>query len=328
MKINRIFGGWLMKLLDGDRIEAMLFTETRKPKSRRAFLKWAGFSGLGLLWPPPRGGFFPGISRSPCLDQIGVCRSLADQKILAAAGCSYIEESVRGFLIPEEPDEIFQAKLLGLKSSSLPVRACNGFLPGQLKAVGPQTKHEEILFYAKRAFQRAAAAGIETIVWGSGESRKIPEEFSRGTAEEQFIAVAGKVASLAGRFGVVIALEPLNSGETNFINNLKEGAAIVEAVGHPNFQLLADIYHMLREDESPDALEIHGRHLRHCHIAEKAQRTPPGTAGDDFRPFLRALKKIEYRGGLSIECRWENLEKQLPAAVHYLRKQVADIALP
>lgn len=302
----------------------MLPVETKKPTSRRTFLKWTGFSGLGLFWRPRLSRLFPEGSRVSFLDQIGVCRSLADQKILEAGGCTYVEESVRGFLIPEEPDEKFQAKLLELKSSRLPVRACNGFLPGQLKTVGPEAKHAEILVYAEKAFQRAASAGIETIVWGSGESRKIPDGFSRATAEEQFSDLAGKVASLAGRYGVVIALEPLNSGETNFINSLKEGTAVVEAVGHPSFKLLADIYHMLREGETPDAIETYGRHLRHCHIAEKDQRTPPGTAGDDFRPFLRALKKIGYRGGISIECRWESLEKQLPAAVDFLKKQIAE----
>lgn len=228
--------------------------------------------------------------------------------------------------MPDEPDEKFQAKLLELKSSRLPVRACNGFLPGQLKAVGPEPKHEEILVYAGKAFQRASRAGVETIVWGSSGSRKIPDGFSRARAEEQFSDLAGKVASLAARCGVTIALEPLNSGEVNFINSLKEGAAVVEAVHHPSFRLLADIYHMLREGETPDAIETYGSHLRHCHIAEKDQRTPPGSAGDDFKPFLRALKKIGYKGGISIECRWESLEKQLPAAVDFLKRQIAEVA--
>ena len=304
----------------------MLPFETMKPTSRRSFVKWTGLSGLGLFWQPRLSRIFFEGSRDSFLDQIGVCRSLSDQKILAAGGCTYIEESVRGFLVPEEPDEKFQAKLLELKDSKLPVRACNGFLPGQLKAVGSETKHAEILAYAEKAFQRAAGAGVETIVWGSGESRKIPDGFSRAAAEGQFSTLAGKVASLARRYGVVLALEPLNSGETNFINSLKEGAAMVEAVGHPSFRLLADIYHMLREGEAPEAIETHGRYLHHCHIAEKDKRTPPGSVGDDFKPFLWALKKIDYKGGISIECGWESLENELPAAVGFLKKQIAEVA--
>jgi sugar phosphate isomerase/epimerase len=294
--------------------------------SRRTFLKWAGLSGAGLLWRPRFLGPSPGPHRALFLDQIGVCTTLANRGIPEAAGCSYIEESVRSFLMPEQPEEKFQAILRAVKDSKIPVRACNGFLPGSLKAVGPETKHPEILEYAGTAFRRAAQAGIGTIVWGSGESRKIPDGFSRTQAEEQFINLAKQVAALAKRYRVLICLEPLNRAEVNFINSLGEGSAIVEAVGHPSFKLLADIYHLLREGETPEAIEAHGIHIRHCHIAEKEQRTPPGTAGDNFKPFLRALRKIDYRGGISIECRWQSMEEQLPAAVAYLKKQIAEVS--
>jgi len=294
--------------------------------SRREFLKIAAISALPLRRVLSFGARSASDAGEPFLRQIGVCTPLLNNDILAAGGCAYVEDGVRSFLIPEEPEEKFQAMLADLKKSKLPVFACNGFLPGALKAVGPEAKHAAILAYAETALARAARAGVGTIVWGSGESRKIPEGFGRARAEEQFSDLAKKVAGLAGRFGVTIVLEPLNSGETNFINNLEEGAAVVEAVGHPNFQLLADFYHMLRAGETPGAVEIHGQRLRHCHIAEKEKRTPPGVAGDDFRPFLRALKKVRYKGRLSIECRWDQLAAELPPAMAYLRKQIAEVA--
>ena len=64
---------------------------------------------------------------------------------------------------------------------------------------------------------------------------------------------------------------------------------------------------MLRENEGPDALVDAGPLLRHVHIAEKDRRTPPGVAGDDFRPYLRALRRAGYAGDISIECRWDDL---------------------
>lgn len=288
-------------------------------------MKIAAFSGMELLSRSHFGRLLE-KNKSFFLQDIGVCASMADHKIIKESGCTYIEEGVRRFLLPEEPEEKFQSTLNELKKISLPVRACNGFLPGQLKAVGPGAKHEEILVYAYAAFSRAVRAGVETIVWGSGESRRIPDGFSRAEAEEQFCGLAKKAAALAGRSGVTIALEPLNSGETNFINTLKEGAAMVEAVAHPNFKLLADIYHLLREGEGPAAIRKYGKYIHHCHIAEKEQRTPPGTAGDDFKPFLRALKNINYKGRLSLECRWENMQEQLSAAAAVLKKQIGEIA--
>jgi len=127
---------------------------------------------------------------------------------------------------------------------------------------------------------------------------------------------------------VVVAIEPLNRDETNFINTVAEGAAVVRETGHPNIRLLADIYHMLRENEGPDALVDAGPLLRHVHIAEKDGRTPPGFAGDDFTPYLRALRRAGYAGAISIECRWDDLAAQLPAALKALRDQIARLDEP
>jgi sugar phosphate isomerase/epimerase len=283
-------------------------------------------AGAGLLMSGPR-LFGRPLLRSGGGDpflEIGVCTSLSNAPVLEAAGCAYLEDGVGGFLAPAEPDEKFAARLEAAKSSTVPVRACNGFLPGTLKAVGPAAKHVEIQAYAATAFRRAARAGIATIVWGSGESRRIPEGFGTAQAEEQFRALAKTLANAAGKSGILLVLEPLNAGETNFLNSLQEGVAMVEAVGHPNFKLLADFYHVVRAGETPDAVIRAGRHIKHCHIAENEKRTPPGTAGDDFRPFLKALKMIGYRGRLSMECRWDDLKAQLPGAAAFLKKQIAE----
>ncbi len=295
-----------------------------EPLSRRSFLHASAAAGFGALVFRPA---FPAPGSSLAfLSGIGICASLADAPALKAAGCDFIEEGVRRFLVPDAAESAFEAGLAARGRSPLPVPACNGFIPGTLKAVGPSADHDGIVAYAGTALARAGRAGVKTIVWGSGESRRIPDGFSRARAEEQFRALAARIAPLAARSNVVLALEPLQKSETNFINNLGEGAALVEAVGHPSFRLLADLYHMAREGETPESISRHGRLIRHCHIAEKDKRTPPGTAGDDFRPFLKALNKIGYRGLMSMECRWENLAREAPGAVAALRGQAADSA--
>ncbi|MDD8025341.1 MAG: sugar phosphate isomerase/epimerase [Acidobacteriota bacterium] len=284
--------------------------------SRRRFLQEAALFVPALSMLRRREGAF--------LTEIGVCTRLANVAVLAAGGCAYVEEGVRSFLVPEEPEEKFAAMLASLREAPLPALVCNGFLPGRLKAVGPEAKPEDVLAYAGISFRRAARAGVGTIVWGSGESRKIPDGWAKAKAEEQFRDLARRTATLAASSGIILALETLHRGETNFINNLKEGAAMVDAVGHPNFRLLADFYHLLQEGETPDDVVACGRRLHHCHIAEKERRTPPGTAGDDFRPFLKALRKIGYGGRLSLEGRWDDLPGQVGPAVAALKKQIAE----
>lgn len=292
--------------------------------SRRRFLKTSGLLSIGI---PLLSFDLVGKARKSdkFFSKIGVCTSISNSSILSKAGYSYLEEGVRSFLVPTETDEAFNEKLLLLKASGIPVESCNSFLPGDLKCVGPETHHEKILQFAETAFRRAKQAGIKTIVFGSGGSRNIPDGFSRDEAKNQFIEICKKMAPLASEHGLVISLEPLNSKECNFITSVKEGGQIVKAVGHPNFRLLADIYHMLMENEGPESIIENGKLLYHIHIAEKEGRSAPGVHGEDFTPYFRALKETGYKGRISIECRWENLEKQAEMALQTLNKQIESL---
>ncbi len=293
---------------------------SRPPRSRAALLSFLLF----LTWTahPSHGVDGPGAGFSP---PIGVCTSIGNAATLKSGGCAYVEESVQGFLIPDKPESEFREKVKVFKGSALPILACNSFLPGSLKSVGPEPQHDEIVAYAETAFRRARRTGIKTIVFGSSGSRSIPEGFDRAKARRQFIGLLRRLGPIAKTHGLTVVIEPLNRGECNFINSVAEGAAIVEEAGHPNVRLLADIYHMLRENEGPAALVAAGPFLRHIHIAEKDRRTPPGVAGDDFTPYLQALRRAGYAGAISMECRWDDLAGQLPRAVEALRSQIAKL---
>lgn len=253
---------------------------------------------------------------------IGVCTGVNNAEMLAKAGYDYIEAGVRNFLVPDKDESVFLENLALAQKAPIPVKACNSFLPGEMKSVGPVTYHPEILEFSRIAFRRAQQAGIEIIVFGSGGSRNIPEGFSREEATAQFVSLLKQMAPIAGEYNVVVVLEPLRSGETNFINTVAEGAVIVEKVGHPNFRLLADIYHMLMEDEGPESIINHAHLLKHMHIAEKEGRAVPGTHGEDFTPYFDAMRKIGYSGRISIEGRWENMEEQAPEAIAIMKKQM------
>jgi len=242
--------------------------------------------------------------------QIGICTSVAKPPPAA----DFIEENIQGYLKPDQPDFI-PAK------TALPVRAANCFLPGALKCVGPSVDQSRLVRYADIAFQRAKQAGIEILVFGSGGARQIPDGFPKAKAEEQFVAYLKEIGPLAGKQGVTVVIEPLNSGECNFINSVPEADTLAAAAGHSNICILADFFHMQRDGQTPEDILRHSQRLRHVHVAEKAKRTAPGVDGDDFRPFLRALKKVGYRGVISIESGWGDMAAEAEAAVLELRKQ-------
>lgn len=257
--------------------------------------------------------------------EIGVCASFDKAETIKMSGFNYIEESVGGFLIPNEHEDKFNEKLDKFKQMGFKIYACNGFIPGNLKIVGPDTSHAAILKYVKTAIERANKAGIKIIVLGSGQSRNIPEGFSKDNAKKQFIKLALQIADIAKNNRVTICLETLNSAETNFINNLPEALEIVKAVNKSSFMLTVDIFHMLREKELPESIINAEKYIAHCHIAEVENRTPPGINGDNFIPYLQALKNIGYKGNISVECKWSDFNSEINIAYKELTKQINEV---
>jgi len=230
-------------------------------------------------------------------------------------------------LIPEQPEEAFTPKLNAVRNAPLPIHAACAFLPAALKCVGPDVDEARLLRYAGTAFRRASEAGIRFIVFGSGGARQIPDGFSAAKAREQFVSYLKKIAPLAKVRDVNLVIECLNKKECNFLNRLAEGEAIVEEVNHPNVQLLADIYHMRVEGESAVEIVKYGKLIRHVHVAELEGRQAPGTSGEDFSLFLRALKEINYQGAISFECGWKNLSQQATGSLRSFREQLRQAGL-
>ena len=256
--------------------------------------------------------------------KFGICNS-ADAFATAPDGLDYIEESVGGALCPREDDAAFQACLDKCQSAVAPVIAANCFIPGDLKSTGPEVDCDALDAYVSTAFARAEQIGIGKIVFGSGGSRQVPDGFDKAEAFGQLVEHLTRWGPIAGRHNVTIVIEPLQSAECNIINTVTEGAELAQAVDHPCVRLLADFYHMLCDGEGPEPLRQAGALLRHFHVAEKAQRAAPGMAGDDFAPFLKALKDIGYDETISLECGFgDDLQSGATAGLAEIRRQWAE----
>ncbi len=257
------------------------------------------------------------------MQKVGVCCSLEDVARLAGK-IDFFETRVLPVLMPESPDEPFRKVTEKVRETAVPMIAANCFLPADLKVTGADADMDRLTTYAIFTFQRAREIGIKGIVFGSGKSRKLAEGFNRTRAEQQFVDALKTIGPIAGENGVIIYVEPLNASECNLINSLAEGAELVMAADHPNIKLLADLYHMAREDEDASEIERFGNIIRHVHLAEKENRTAPGVMGDDFRPYLKALAKVGYNGPFSLECRWTDMVTEAVNGVAELRRQLEE----
>jgi len=252
--------------------------------------------------------------------KIGIC--IAPDMLAAAkcAGFAYAELNISAVAAME--DDAFEALLVQVKSVGLPVEAMNVLLPGGITLLGAEaTAAVELDAYLERAFARAEALGASTVVFGSGRARRRPEGMQEEEAQAALVPIARRMGDAAARHKLTIVVEPLNTKETNTINSIAEGAALVAGIAHTNVRLLADYYHMAVEKESMEAIKrLPAGTLCHAHIARGEGRTfPLSAAEDDYEGFFAALKSVGYDGRVSIEGGTQDFEQDAPRALAFLK---------
>ena len=271
--------------------------------------------------------FFCSSAYSQKIPELGIVESIEKDSLIHASGFTLLGETVGKMLSPTLTEEQFAANQKKIKAAKTKLYLCNVLFPGAIKIAGPEVDEKKVLTYLDQVFGRAKSAGIPVLVLGSGGSRRLPDGYDKQKAKAQFVLLCRQMAQVAKKHKVIIAFEALNSTETNFINTLQEAAEVVTKVNHPNFRLNADIYHMMKENEPPQHIIDAGKIIVHVEIAEKEKRSLPGVMGDDFRPYLQALKSTNYKGPIVIEAYIHKSDQEIPLAHQYLTKQLQEVYL-
>ena len=272
------------------------------------------------------GAAFAGLGAQKGRILFGACRGFGDAPLMKELGYDFIEGGVAHALQPDKSDEEWKRRRDEVRALPIPLRSCNGFLPGKFRLTGEKASFDKPLEYAEKACRRADEVGLKTIVFGSGGARNAPKGFPKEKAVEQFVDFCKRLAGRIADCKVCVVLEPLQPKEANYLNFVREGRELCERIGSPRIRLLADIFHMLQGGEGAQSIEQTTPDLlRHCHIAEKGPRTAPGLSSDgsQFAPYFTALKKIGYEGGVSCECGWgkkEDLRANLEKALAVMRR--------
>jgi sugar phosphate isomerase/epimerase len=270
--------------------------------------------------------FLPGfVPRKKSIPRLGIVAPLEQDSLVYAAGFRMLGESVGRMLSPSLTEAQFQQNLVRIKKAKCKVLLCNIFFPGSIKIAGPAVDETRVLSFADTVLSRAKEAGLSFIILGSGGARRIPDGYDAAKAQTDFAQLCRKLAMVAGKYRITIALESLQAAETNFLVSLNSAAEVVRAVNHPNFKLNADIFHMTRGGESPQSIVDAADVLAYCEIAEKESRSLPGVKGDDFKPWLRALRKAKYKGYIFIEGNTSNPAADMPLSFKYLTRQLEEV---
>lgn len=134
------------------------------------------------------------------------------------------------------------------------------------------------------------------------------------------IAILKELVPMAKSLGIKLLLEPVNKKETHFINNLVQGFEIAKETG---VYLLADIYHLILEEQSPDTLAKYKDYIGYVHIANKLREVPKEEDFVYLKPWLDVLKKIDYKGYVSLECSPPKEPEELKNFLELFRRLVS-----
>jgi sugar phosphate isomerase/epimerase len=253
--------------------------------------------------------------------KFGCCTGIENAHIAQSAGFDFIECTVTS-LVDSGSDNDFQEKLKRLQDASIPVEACNVFLPGDIKVVGEAVNYDQIKDYLETALSRVKQIGSDVVVFGSGRARMLPEDFSREKGKEQILHFLNLAADVAEPLGITIVIEPLNRKESNMINSVPEAAEYAIKINRQPIQVLADFYHMDEEDEALDHIVELREYVKHIHVADTGRKAP-GTGNYPYARFSDCVKRANYNGRISIECKWDNFEKEAAHSREFLQKTFA-----
>ena len=237
--------------------------------------------------------------------KIGCCVGYKDiEKIknAANAGYDYVEVALNSYAACAEEDaDKFMA---ALKEYNIPCEVANCLFPKEIQLCSEAFDEKQTEEYLEKAFSLAMKTGIDTVVFGSGGSRKIPEDFPREKALSQLEALCVKYLDTIGRkYGITVVIEPLNQKECNVFNTVEETAAFVKKLNLENVKCLADSYHMDVENEPYTNVKLAEGILCHTHIANPDGRVVPLASDvNDYSSFFASLRDIKYKGRLSVEA--------------------------
>lgn len=146
-----------------------------------------------------------------------------------------------------------------------------------------------------------ADLGGDIMVFGSPMQRNLQEGMSREQAYANAAEVFRAVTPALADRGVTIAMEPLTTKETNFVNSCADAVELMALVDHPNFALHQDVKAMLGESSSiPQLIAQYAPQTRHFHVNDD-NLLGPGMGRTDYHPILQALRDTKYNGWVSVE---------------------------
>ncbi|MFA7691486.1 MAG: sugar phosphate isomerase/epimerase [Candidatus Hydrogenedentes bacterium] len=143
--------------------------------------------------------------------------------------------------------------------------------------------------------------GGKVLIFGSPRQRNVGRDVTYNQAMDYAREVFEAALPSCEEHDVTICMEQLTHWETNFCYTPEQTVELIDAIHHPNFQLLLDTKAMsFLEDDRATVIKKFGKYLRHYH-ANDTNFHGPGWGDVDFAPIFEALRAINYDHYVSVE---------------------------
>ena len=154
----------------------------------------------------------------------------------------------------------------------------------------------ELRDYIDLAARLKATDGV-VIGWVKGNRRPDDPDFDRLLADQ--LRALGEYAAPRGQ---KLLIEVINRYETDLFNTARELRDFIETWQLPACTIHLDTFHMnIDEADMVEAIRTAGDLLGYFHVAD-SNRLAPGRGHLDLPALFAALKEVDYKGTISLEC--------------------------
>jgi sugar phosphate isomerase/epimerase len=255
-----------------------------------------------------------------CVKVLGVTAPEDAQKV----GFDYVELALQDML--PLSDAGFATQVARIKSLKIPAISGYGFLPEDLRIVGPDVDSSKIDEALRFGLGRAEKLGLQFVVYGNllTKGRTPPAGFPPLEARKQLVNFGKRAAAEGRKHGITVLFEPMPARNGVLVNTVAEGLDLVKAVDSPNLRMLVDYGNFTTAKEHLQTLREAAPYIKQVEIQNPNGRVYPQFAAEsDYASFIKALKAGGYRGGFSIHGAPKNFFDDAPRAIAMLRGLLA-----
>lgn len=238
---------------------------------------------------------------------LGCFGNLEDIPAIAEAGFEQAELDVQD-VMELDPDAYLNLKIqiqkLGIHcdafNTMVPVSVSDAFYE-------PTFDFDYWVEFQLKAAKATAELGAKYWIFAQGDNRALPKTGDIIFCKERIKEFIRHICAAANQFGIMVLIEPLSPLYSNYLMTLEETAGFLSEMEIDNLSAMADIRHMVAQNEPLTELAKYASIIKHVHIDNPItleRYFPKATDPFNYNLLFGILKAMNYKGIISAEGRY------------------------